>query len=157
MISIGSKPVLDFEVKFALGDEIRQHMFGELIDRPTLVSVFMRANTGSCDRQMTALAAGQERFDSLGVGVIGVSRDTARALSRYAAKQSIAFPLVSDPEFQFAEAVDSLVEKKMYGKTFMGPLRAAYAFDAQGKLVGLIETVDPANHGEEALELMESI
>ena len=154
MISIGQKPDLGFQVKYAEKGTVRETIFSDLIKRPTLVSVFMRANTSSCDKQMVSLAEHQGAIQRANVNIIGVSRDTASALNRYALKHGIAFPLVSDPKFQFAEAVDSMVEK-MYGKSFMGPTRSAYLFDKKGKLVGLIETVVSSNHGAEALKLVE--
>ena len=155
MISIGQKPNLGFQVRFADKGAVREAVFSDWVDRPTIVSVFMRANTSSCDKQMVSLAERQDEILQSGANVIGVSRDTASTLKRYALKHGIAFPLVSDPKFQFAEAVDSMVEKKMYGKTFLGPTRSAYLFDAKGKLVALVEAVDSPNHGVEVLELVE--
>jgi peroxiredoxin len=40
----------------------------------------------------------------------------------------------------------------MYGKKYLGPARAAYLFDDQGKLLGIISKVDAAKHGEQILE-----
>jgi len=155
MIQIGEIPNLDFSIKRASGGVLGQSLFSDLIDRPIVVSVFMRANTGSCDKQIVSLGVVQDDIEKRSVGLIGVSRDTAPALNRYGAKHEIAFPLVSDPKFQFAEAVDSMVEKKMYGKTFLGPTRSAYLFDRAGKLLDRIESVDPSRHGEEVLELLD--
>ena len=157
MISIGQKPNLSFQVKLADKGVVREEVFSKLIDRPTIVSVFMRANTSSCDKQMVSLAEHQSEIQRSGVHLIGVSRDTAPALNRYALKHGIAFPLVSDPTFQFAEAVDSMVEKKMYGKTFLGPTRSAYLLDTTRKLVALIEAVDSPSHGAEVVKLIEQL
>jgi len=154
MISIGEKPDLAFQIKYAQGGEVKEGSFSDLLNGSTIVSVFMRANTGSCDKQMISLAAHWKEITKSGWGLIGVSRDTAPALNRYSAKHGIDFPLVSDPDFQFAEAVDSMVDKKMYGKTFRGPTRSAYFLDSKGKLVELIESVDAPNHGSEALEVI---
>jgi peroxiredoxin Q/BCP len=58
---------------------------------------------------------------------------------------------VSDPEDQFAQSVDGIVEKSMYGKKYLGPARAAYLFAADGKLIGLIPKVEAATHGQQLL------
>jgi len=48
---------------------------------------------------------------------------------------------------------DSLVEKKMYGRTFWGPTRSAYLIDENGCLLAVCEKVDPANHGKQLISL----
>jgi peroxiredoxin Q/BCP len=50
-----------------------------------------------------------------------------------------------------SKAVDAIVEKSMYGKKYLGPLRAAYLFDADGKLFGVIPKVEAAEHGKQLL------
>jgi peroxiredoxin Q/BCP len=64
---------------------------------------------------------------------------------------------VSDPDNKFAQAVDAIVEKKMYGKTYTGPARAAFVIDIDGTVLGLIEKIDTKNHADELFELIESI
>jgi peroxiredoxin Q/BCP len=49
------------------------------------------------------------------------------------------------------------VEKKMYGKTYTGPARAAFVIDIDGTVLGLIEKIDTKNHADELFELIESI
>jgi peroxiredoxin Q/BCP len=84
--------------------------------------------------------------------LIAVSRDTCASHTKYAAKHGYKFTLVSDPEDLFSKAVDAIVEKSMYGKKYLGPLRAAYLFDAGGKLIGVVPKVDAAVHGKQLLE-----
>ena len=157
MKKIGLKLDLGFEVKYALGGEKLEGVFGDLLEGPTVVSVYMKNNTGSCDKQMISLNGSLAKIRKLGFEVIGLSKDTVGSHVNYAAKHEIDFPIVSDPEYGFAKATDSLVEKKMYGKTFWGPTRSAYVIDARGKLLASIEKVDAANHGEEVVSLLEAL
>jgi peroxiredoxin len=39
----------------------------------------------------------------------------------------------------------------MYGKKYLGPARAAYLFDGQGKLLATIPKVEAAEHGKQLL------
>ncbi len=147
----GDRLKLDFEVNVAESGTRKTVNFGEWIVRPTLVSVYMRNNTGSCDKQMVSLAREWDAIRALGFGVVGLSKDTVGSHLKYAEKHSIGFPLVSDPNHQFAKATDSLVEKKMYGRVFLGPTRSAYLVDENAILLGIWEKVDPGEHGKQAL------
>lgn len=157
MISVGDRLKLDFEVKLGIDGVKTSRVFKDLIEGPTLVSVYMRNNTGSCDKQMISLAAAHEAIQGKGFAILGVSRDTVGSHLKYAAKHEIGFPLISDPEYGFAQATDSLVEKKLYGRSFVGPSRSAYAIDRAGNILAICEKVDPANHGEQLLALIEGL
>ena len=86
--------------------------------------------------------------------LIALSRDTGGSHLKYAAKQGISYRLVSDQEDLFAKAADSVIEKKMYGKTYYGPSRSVFLLDADGRILDLIEKLDTKNHGEEALAML---
>ncbi|MGK0240094.1 MAG: peroxiredoxin Q/BCP [Candidatus Pelagisphaera sp.] len=157
MIAVGNRLNLDFEVKVGIGGVKTSRAFKDLVEGPTLVSVYMRNNTGSCDKQMISLAASTDAIRGKGFAILGVSRDTVGSHMKYTAKHEIGFPLISDPEYGFAQATDSLVEKKLYGRAFVGPSRSAYAIDQDGTVLAICEKVDPANHGEQLLALIEGL
>lgn len=153
MKAIGDKLDLDFEVGLARDGSKEEALFSELLEGPTIVSVYMRNNTGSCDKQMLSLKAACPSLQKRGVSLLGISKDTVGSHLKYANRHGIQFPLISDPEHRFAKAVDSLIEKKMYGRIFWGPQRAAYLIDKQGILRGVCEKVDQSQHGRQAKEL----
>lgn len=156
MIKINESIDLSFTVRVAEAGEKRECLFFELISRPTIVSVYMRNNTGSCDKQSNQMQVAATELNRMGVSLIGLSKDTPGSHLRYACKMDLSFPLVSDPEHAFAKATDSLVEKKMYGKVFFGPTRSAYLIDSKGKVLGIIEKVDAASHAAQLLELAQA-
>jgi len=128
--------------------------FSELVTGPTFVSVYMRNNTGSCDRQVQQLKEVAGELAARGFDLIGVSRDTAGSHLKYCCKLELPFTLVSDPDYRFALAVDSLVEKKLYGRVYTGPTRSAYLVDGEGVVLGLVEKVDSANHAGQLRALL---
>ncbi len=154
MIEVNDTIDLDFPVRVAVDGEKRECVFAELLSRPTLVSVYMRNNTSSCDKQTQQMQVAADELDALGFGLIGLSKDTPGSHLKYACKLDLSFPLVSDPEHAFAKATKSLVEKKMYGKSFQGPTRSAYLIDPAGKVLGIVEKVDSAKHAEQLLALV---
>ena len=159
MKGVGDKLDLGFEVKVVrhAGAAPELVRLADLMTGPTVISVYMRNNTGSCDRQVASLVEHAAAIRERGYGLMALSRDTAGSHGRYAAKQAIDFPLVSDPQDQFATAADAMVEKKMYGRTFQGPLRSAWVLDRAGRVVGLIDSVTAADHGPQVLALLASL
>ena len=157
MRSIGDQLELGFEVEVAEGGSKRTVILSDLLVRPTVISVYMRNNTGSCDKQMISLAREWDKIRSMGFGVLGLSKDSVGSHMKYLAKHSIGFPLVSDPEHLFAKATGSLVEKKMYGKTFWGPTRSVYVLDERATLLEICEKVNPDTHGEQIWSLLKAI
>tara|TARA_B100000212_G_scaffold333263_2_gene302491 strand:+ start:40581 stop:41054 length:474 start_codon:yes stop_codon:yes gene_type:complete len=157
MRSTGDQLELDFDVNVAEHESKRRVILSDLIVRPTVISVYMRNNTGSCDKQMISLAREWDKIRSIGFDVLGLSKDSVGSHMKYQAKHSIGFSLVSDPEHQFAKAAGSIVEKKMYGKAFWGPTRSAYILDENAILLEILVKVNPDNHGEQILELLKGI
>lgn len=157
MKAIGDKLDLDFEVGLARDGSKEKIALSELLEGPTIVSVYMRNNTGSCDKQMVSLNEAFLALRKRGVSLLGLSKDTVGSHVKYADRHGIQFPLISDPEYRFVKAVDSLIEKKMYGRTFWGPQRAAYLIDKKGLLCGICPEVNPSHHGEQAEALAKTL
>ena len=157
MVETGEKIDTDFTLKVVQNGEEKEISFDEMLDRPTIVSVYMRNNTGGCDKQNRSLADEASWFDEKGYNLVALSKDTCGSHKNYADKLGISYTLASDPEFKFAKATDSIVEKKMYGKTFDAPTRSAYVVDTDGTVLGIIEKVNTKAHADELKELIESL
>lgn len=157
MVQTGDKIDTDFTLKVVQDGEEKEVKFDDLLDRPTIVSVYMRNNTGGCDKQNKSLADQADWFDEKGYNLVALSKDTCGSHKNYAEKLGISYTLASDPDYKFAEATDSIVEKKMYGKTFDAPTRSAYVIDTDGTVLGVIEKVNTKAHADELKELVESL
>ncbi|NBC25913.1 MAG: redoxin domain-containing protein [Bacteroidetes bacterium] len=157
MIDVGDKIDPNFTLAIVQDGEEKEVSFSDLLTRPAIVSVYMRNNTGGCDKQNRSLADHAEWFHKKGYTLIALSKDTCGSHKNYAEKLGINYILASDPEFAFAEATDSIVEKKMYGKTFNSPTRSAYVIDTDATILGIIEKVDTKAHADELKELIESL
>lgn len=154
MISPGKRLTLKFKLKVVQAGAPREVVFADLLTRRTIVSVYMKNNTGSCDKQNRSLAAHAEEFDRAGYNLIAVSRDTCGSHLKYAAKNRIAHILASDPDDLFSKAADAILEKSMYGRTFLGPARAAYVLDRDGTVLAVAERVDTADHAAQLRALI---
>ncbi|MBS0633399.1 MAG: redoxin domain-containing protein [Verrucomicrobia bacterium] len=154
MIRPGQKLKTDFSLKVVQSDAVKEVVFADLLTKRTIVSVYMRNNTGGCDKQNDSLAAHAAEFKKAGYNLIAVSRDTPASHLKYAAKKGITYALASDPDDLFAKATDSIIEKSMYGRKFTGPARAAYVIDKDGTVLAVAEKVDTADHAAQLRALI---
>lgn len=157
MVKKGEKIDTGFSLSVVENGEEKEVKFSDLLNRPAVVSVYMRNNTSGCDKQNRSLAEHSDWFDKKGYNLIALSKDSCGSHKNYAEKLNINYTLASDPDFKFAEATDSIVEKKMYGKTFDAPSRSAFVIDTDGTVLGIIEKINTKAHAEELKELIESI
>ena len=157
MITKGKKIDTNFELDIVKNGEQQTINFADLLDRPTIVSVYMRNNTSGCDKQNASLAEEADWFDEHGYNVVAISKDTCGSHKNYAEKLGINYVLASDPDYKFGKATDSVVEKSMFGNTYEAPTRSAYVIDTDGTVLGIIEKVDTKNHAEELKELINNL
>jgi len=157
MISVGEQINTNFTVKAVHEGQEQEVLFSELLTNPTIVSVYMKNNTGSCDKQTASLAEHASWFADQGYDLMALSKDTCGSHKKYADKQGISFTLLSDPDHAFVKATQSMVEKKMYGKVYEAPSRSAFVIDTDGTILAVIEKVNTKAHAEELKELVESL
>ncbi len=157
MIETGQKIDTNFSLDIVKDGQEQTVSFEELLDRPAIVSVYMRNNTSGCDKQNKSLAEHAEWFDKQGYNLVAVSKDTCGSHKNYAEKLDIDYILASDPEYKFAGATGSIVEKNMYGNTYESPSRSAYVIDTDGTVLGIIEKVNTKDHASELKELIQNL
>ncbi len=122
--------------------------------RKVVLYFYPRDNTPGCTRQACAFAAAYDRFRSMDVTVIGVSKDSVSSHLKFAQKYDLPFILLSDPELQAIQAYDVWKEKKLYGKVSMGIVRTTYIIDEQGNIEKAMPKVKPDTNAAEILEYL---
>ncbi len=88
--------------------------------------------------------------------VVGVSRDSVRSHANFAGKQSLPFPLVSDPDEAWCQAFDVIHEKVLYGKRHLGVVRSTFLIDPAGKLAAQWRGVKVPGHAQAVLDAIPS-
>lgn len=91
-------------------------------------------------------------FAKLNTVVLGISPDNVKSHDKFTAKHGLPFPLLADPDHQVAEAYGVWVQKKMYGKEYMGIERSTFLIDPEGNLAHVWHKVKVAGHVQEVLE-----
>ena len=63
---------------------------------------------------------------------MGVSPDAPARLEKFAERDGLAFPLISDPEHEVMAAYGAWGEKKNYGKIVTGTIRSTFVINTDG-------------------------
>ena len=84
--------------------------------------------------------------------VIGVSKDTVKKHDKFKAKYDLAVTLASDEDGAACEAWGVWVQKKLYGREYMGIERATFLIDAEGRIARAWRNVKVADHAAAVLE-----
>jgi len=113
----------------------------ELAGRKVLVYFYPRADTPGCTTQACGL---RDIHDQVGeTAIIGISPDKPASLKKFDDKYGLGFTLLSDLDHDVAEQYGVWVEKKNYGKTYMGVQRSAFLIDENGKIEQAWPKVSP--------------
>ena len=112
---------------------------------------YPKDDTPGCTTQACGLRDSWSAFAETGVPVFGVSPDSVRSHVKFREKYGLPFTLLSDEEHAVAEQYGMWVEKRMYGKTYMGMERSTFVIDADGNVARVMRKVKPADHADDVL------
>jgi thioredoxin-dependent peroxiredoxin len=115
---------------------------------------FPKADTPGCTTESCEFRDAHKTFSKKNAVIVGISPDKTAAHAKFAAKYSLPFTLVADPEHAIAEAYGVWKEKSMYGRKYMGIERSTFVIDEQGKIAKIFAKVKPAGHAAEVLEAL---
>jgi len=118
---------------------------------------YPKADTPGCTTEGQDFSALIDRFSAADAVVIGVSRDTVKKLDRFKAKHNLKVVLGSDEDGVVTEAWGVWVQKKLYGREYMGIERATFLIDSQGAVRRAWRNVKVKGHAEEVLAAVEAL
>jgi thioredoxin-dependent peroxiredoxin len=90
-----------------------------------------------------------------GAVVLGVSPDSVASHQKFATKQGLPFSLLADPDHALADAYGVWGEKSLYGRKFMGLIRATFLIGPDAKVVRVWPKVKVAGHVAEVLSALQ--
>ena len=125
--------------------------------RKVVLYFYPKADTPGCTTEGQDFSALIEDFEQAGATVIGVSRDPVKKLDRFRAKYDLKVVLASDEPEDVTEAWGVWVEKKLYGREYMGIERATFLIDGDGVVRRVWRKVSVKGHAAEVLTAAQSI
>lgn len=102
--------------------------------RGVIVYFYPKASTPGCTTEACDFRDNLNSLKGAGYTVVGISADKMPALEKFATKQSLNFPLASDPDHTVLGPWGAWGEKKNYGKVFPGIIRSTVVVDKDGKV-----------------------
>lgn len=103
-----------------------------------IVYFYPAALTPGCTTQAVDFTAAINDLGAAGYDVIGISPDEQAKLAQFRERQSVAFPLLSDPAKEVLTAYGAFGEKLLYGKLVEGVIRSTFVVDVDAKGEGTV-------------------
>jgi peroxiredoxin Q/BCP len=103
-----------------------------------IVYFYPAALTPGCTTQAVDFTAAINDLGNAGLHVLGVSPDDQGKLTQFRERQSVAFPLLSDPDRTVLAAYGAFGEKLLYGKLVEGVIRSTFVVDVDAKGNGTV-------------------
>jgi thioredoxin-dependent peroxiredoxin len=119
--------------------------------RTVVLYFYPKADTPGCTTQACGIRDRASEYDDTGAVVLGVSPDDVEAIKKFHSGQSLNFTLLADADHAVCEAYGVWGEKTMYGKTYMGAIRATFIVDGAGVVAHVIPKASPKTHDDEVL------
>jgi thioredoxin-dependent peroxiredoxin len=94
---------------------------------------------------------------ALGAEVVGVSADSTGSHQKFIAKQSLNFPLLSDPGNTVTKAYGVFKKKSLYGRVFMGIERTTFIIGRDGTVKRVFPKVKVNGHTDEVLAALKQL
>ncbi len=123
------QPAPGFTLSDALGNEVSLSDFS---GTKLIIFFYPAAMTPGCTKEACDFRDSLAPLRAAGYHVIGISPDSAAKLARFAERDHLTYPLLSDPDRDVLTAYGAYGEKKLYGKVVTGVIRSTIVLDEHG-------------------------
>jgi peroxiredoxin Q/BCP len=121
----------------------------ELSSTPCIIFFYPKDDTYLCTKEACSFRDANEEFLKAGIQVFGISADSVEEHAKFSKKHMLKYPLLSDTNNTIRTIFG--VPKGLFG---LLPGRVTYCFDAQGKVLSIINSsLSAEKHVQEALQV----
>lgn len=114
--------------------------------RRLVLFFYPAAMTPGCTTEACDFRDAYQRLVDAGLAVVGVSPDPPERNKRFAEKEGLPFPLLSDPDHRLAVAFGAWGVKRRYGRELEGLIRSTFVLGPEGQVEREYRNVRAAGH-----------
>lgn len=118
-----------------------------------LIYFYPKDDTPGCTKEACNFRDSFETFKSMGVQVLGISKDSVKSHKKFAEKFQLNFPLLADETKEVQKAFGAWTERGFMGRP--GTLRNSYLINPKGQIVKEYIKVKPELHVTEIINDLE--
>jgi peroxiredoxin Q/BCP len=132
------------DVRLAPGDQApdftlpdadgRQISLSALRGQRVIIYFYPAAMTPGCTKEACDFRDSRQDLSDAGFAVLGISPDGPPKLAKFAEREGLTFPLLSDPDKTVLKAYGAYGEKMLYGKKSVGVIRSTFVVGADGAI-----------------------
>jgi len=139
----------DFTLPGDNGEDIRLSNYR---GQNVILYFYPRDDTPGCTKEAIGFTEANTELEALNTVVIGMSKDTPAKHDKFIAKHELDLRLASDEAGDVLEDYGVWVEKKNYGKTYMGIVRSTFLIGSDGNILQVWPKVRVKGHVEAVVE-----
>jgi peroxiredoxin Q/BCP len=118
---------------------------------------YPRADTPGCTKEAIAFSKLKAAFARADTEILGVSADPVPAQDKFKTKHKLTIALASDETHKMLDAYGVWQEKSMYGRKFLGVVRATFLIGPDQRIAQVWPKVAVEGHAEEVLAAAKSL
>ena len=126
-------------------------------DKLLVLYFYPKDNTPGCTNEGIQFRDMHQKFQKLGCGIYGISRDSLKSHENFKAKLAFPFDLLSDAEEKACAQFGVIKMKNMYGKQVRGIERSTFVLDAKRVILREWRGVKVPGHVEEVLDFVKTL
>lgn len=104
------------------------------------------AMTPACSMEACEFQESTAPLAAAGYRVLGMSRDSVERMRRFADRDGLQYPLLSDPDAEIHRAYGAYGTKNSYGRIIEGAIRSTFVIDEAGRIEHALYNVKATGH-----------
>ncbi len=132
---------------FSLADQIgKTHTLADYLGKWLVLYFYPKDMTPGCTIEACNFRDNMARVHGVGAEVLGVSADSVKRHAKFAEREKLNFPVLSDESHAALEAYGVWQQKSMMGKKYMGIVRTTVLIDPKGVIRKVYDDVKVNGH-----------
>lgn len=111
----------------------------------TILYFYPKDNTPGCTLEAQDFTRMKAEFAAAGIGIVGVSLDSAESHGEFVGSCGLGIDLISDDK-TLHDALGVIGEKKNYGKVYVGVIRSTFLLSRDGEVLREWRNVKATGH-----------